>query len=240
MTDSEIIDIIQNLDKECEYYKDCGRTFIKRLAQKLKNTIDEDKQEVYNLFFKEIRNNDSGYIKSVALETFKELKDKQVCPILEKIYREECANKNDDWKNSIIETLMILKYGKPKDIYAEYVNHYLQDKYNEAFFLLAQYSNVDWERALPLLSSYCADNLSKPNEIQRIMIVRIGFLVYYLMENEDSYFTELVKQVALKNRNSAYVLKELIINNLNEFTNSNNYTIERGQKIVSELKQINL
>ncbi len=109
MTDSEIIDVIKSLHKDCECYKDGGWTFIKRLAQKLRNTIDEDKQEVYNLFFKEIRNNDNGFIKSVALETFKELKDKEVCPILEKIYREECANKSDDWKKSIIETLMILK-----------------------------------------------------------------------------------------------------------------------------------
>jgi|GEM_PF-3057882 len=240
MTDMEIVDVIKQLHKECESYKDGGITFIRRLAQKLNNTIDKDKNAVYALFYKEIRTNDNSYIKSIALETFKELKDKNVCPIIEKIYREVGPTKSEEWKHSIIDTLMVLKYDKPKDIYYEYVCNYLRNNYNNALYVLIEYSNVDWEHALPLLSSYYAENLLKYNEIRQQMIVRIGFLVYYLMENEDFYFSDLVKQVALKNKNSASELRKLIINYLNENASSSKYTEERSKKIVGELMPIRL
>lgn len=240
MTDIEIVDVIKHLHKECECYKDGGITFIRRLAQKLNNTIDEDKNTVYNLFFKEIRNSDNGYIRSVALETFKELKSIDVCPILEKIYREVNATRDEEWKRSIIDTLMVLKYDKPKDIYYEYVSHYLKNNYDNALYILAQYSNVDWERALPLLSSYYSENLLQYNNIQHQMIIRIGYLIHYIMENKDSYFSDLLKQVAIKNKNAALSLRELIINFLNENTSSSNYTKERSKKIVGELMSIRL
>ena len=84
------------------------------------------------------------------------------------------------------------------------------------------------------------ENLLKHNDIQQWMAVRIGFLVYYLMENKDSYFSDLVNQVALKNKNSASELRTLIINYLNENASSSKYTEERSKKIVGELMSIRL
>ena len=60
------------------------------------------------------------------------------------------------------------------------------------------------------------------------------------MENKDSYFSDLLKQVAIKNKNAALSLRELIINFLNENTSSSNYTKERSKKIVGELMSIRL
>ena len=240
MTDIEIINVIKHLHKECECYKDGGITFIKCLAQKLNNTIDEDKNAVYDLFYREIRTNDNSYIESIALETYKELKDKSVCPVIEKIYREVGATKNEEWKRSIIDTLMVLKYDKPKDIYYEYVCNYLRNNYNNALYVLIQYSNVDWEHALPLLSSYYAENLLQCNNIRQQMIVRIGYLIHYFMENKNSYFSDLLKRVAIKNKNAALSLRQLIISYLNENTSSSNYTKERSKNVVEELISIEL
>lgn len=122
MTDKEIVDTIKHLHKECECNKDGGVTFIQRLAQKLNNTIDKDKKDVFNLFLREIRNNDKSYLKSVALETFKEMNAIDVAPAIESIYRENSSERSEEWKNSIIETLLFLKYDKPKDIYADFAN----------------------------------------------------------------------------------------------------------------------
>lgn len=50
MKDVEIIDIINDIEKQYQSYKDGGLTFIKNLAKKVLNTVDEEKNEILVFF----------------------------------------------------------------------------------------------------------------------------------------------------------------------------------------------
>lgn len=47
MNNSDIANIIKDIKKEYNAYKDGGRAFIQHLAQKIQNTVDEDKTQVF-------------------------------------------------------------------------------------------------------------------------------------------------------------------------------------------------
>lgn len=249
MTDSEIIDIIKSLEKECERYKDGGREFISRLAQKLNNTVDEEKEAVFGFFFKEIRNQVNSHFGYLALEVFSEMKATEVAPTLEKICREEYSAGNSKKKNFIIATMMELKYDKPVDLYAEYLKYYNDDVYERYWNVFFDYCKDDWSRSIPILSLYFADVLSfstlslfflKKKVAKLCMVQRINHLSYYYFQNNDSYFLELVKQVALKNKKAAKALKKLLTEYLSKKTSKDYYTAEKCDKIIGQLERFTI
>lgn len=171
MTDKEIVDTIKHLHKECECNKDGGVTFIQRLAQKLNNTIDKDKKDVFDLFLREIRNNDKSYLKSVALETFKEMNAIDVAPAIESIYREKSSERSEEWGNSIIETLLLLRYDKPIDIYAGYANNCLiNESKNRIGLLVHCFMRQDGTFFLDLINNVSLKNMKSARMLKKYII----------------------------------------------------------------------
>ncbi len=73
MNDSDIVNIIKDIEKQYNDYKDEGRSFIQHLANKIQNTVDEDKVLIFDFFLDEIEKNNNG-LYSIALQTIIELK----------------------------------------------------------------------------------------------------------------------------------------------------------------------
>lgn len=213
MTKLEIINIIKDIEEQYKSYKDGGLSFIKHLANKVLNTVDEDKNEVIKFFLDEIKNNDNG-LGEIALLTIVEMRATEFAPYIEKIYDEIATQKDENWKQSIIEALMKLRYVEAKVLYHEYVTSFLNRQPDNAFFLLVQYCNVDHDSALPLLSEFYVENLLKNDEMQGFLESRIGFLVSYFIQNQVDYLPELIKQISSKNRDVGLHLKELILDYL--------------------------
>ena len=214
MKKSDIVNTIKDIDKQFKSYNDGGRSFIKYLAKRILNTVDEEKNEVFKFFLDEIKTNENGF-DEVALQTIMKMGSLELAPSIERIYNEMRYLKDDRWKHSIVETLMKLRYSKPKLLYAEYVTSYLNKEPDEVFYLLVQYCNVDPEKALPLLSGFYMEYLFKDTEMQRFLEIRTGFLVSYFVENPKDYFPDLVKQTLAKNKKVGLYLKNLIVNYLN-------------------------
>lgn len=210
MTKFEIINIIRDIEKEFKSYKDGGLSFIKHLADKLLNTIDEDKNDVINFFLDEIKNNENRF-GEIALLTLVEMKALELAPYIEGIFNEVATKKDENWKQSIIEALMKLRYVEPKALYYEYVTSFLSKQPDNAFFLLVQYCNVDPANAIPLLSEFYVKNLLRNVDMQGFLESRIGFLVSYFIENPGDNLFELNKLVLLKNRNVGQHLKKILL-----------------------------
>lgn len=170
MTDAEIIKAIENINKD-SFDKDGGRTFIGNLAKKLMKTIDEDKKDVFDLFLREIRNNDKSYLKSVALETFKEMNAIDVAPAIESIYREKSSERSEEWENSIIETLLLLRYDKPIDIYAGYANNCLiNESKNRIGLLVHCFMRQDGTFFLDLINNVSLKNMKSARMLKKYII----------------------------------------------------------------------
>lgn len=213
MTKFEIINIIKGIEEQYKSYKDGGLSFIKHLANKVLNTVDEDKNEVIKFFLDEIKSNENGF-GGIALLTIVEMKASEFAPYIERIYNEIATQKDENWKQSIIEALMKLRYVESKVLYHEYVTSFLNRQPDNAFFLLVQYCNVDPDSALPLLSEFYVKNLLKNAEMQGFLESRIGFLISYFIQNPVDYLPELIKQASAKNRDVGLRLKGLLINYL--------------------------
>ncbi len=210
MKDIEIANIIKNTEKQHEYYKDGGITFIKHLSQKVLNTVDEDKVQVYNFFIKEIEQNKNGLF-SIALQTVIELKLIELAPDIEKIFILNRNLKDDTWQYSIIEALLKLNYTVPKSLYYEFITNYLKNNPNKGYFILVQYCNVDPEKGLPLLADFFTKNLLKNSNMQSFLVSRIGFLVSYFIGNARNYISELNKMVLLKDKDTGKYLKKVLL-----------------------------
>jgi len=214
MKKSDIVNTIKDIENQFESYKDGGRAFIDYLAKRILNTVDEEKNEVFKFFLNEIKTNENGFCE-IALLTIDEMGALELAPGIESIYNEMKHIKDDRWKHSVVETLMKLRYSKPKLLYAEYVSSYIKKQPDGAFFLLVQYCNVDPEKALPLLSEFYVEYLFKNTEMQGFLESRIGFLVSYFLKNLNDYLPDLVKQTLAKNKKVGLHLKSLIVNHLN-------------------------
>lgn len=154
MNDSDIANIIKDIEKQYNAYKDGGRSFIQHLANKIQNTVDEDKVHIFDFFLDEIEQNVKG-LYSVALQTIIELKQIELAPEIERIFIKNRNVKDEKWSYAIIETLLKLNYATP--IYYDFITHYLKDNPGKGFFLLVQYCNVDPDKGVPLLSDFYSD-----------------------------------------------------------------------------------
>ncbi|MBP8766342.1 MAG: hypothetical protein KBH30_12555 [Ferruginibacter sp.] len=214
MENLNIISSINDIRQQYKGYKDGGISFIEYLANKVLNTVDEDKNEVIKFFLDEIKSNENGFAE-IALLTIVEMRAIELAPDIEKIYYEIAPFKEENWRHSIIEALMKLGYVEPKTLYREYVTSFLIKQPNNAFFLLVQYCNVDPKEALPLLSDFYVKNLCDNKEMQSFLESRIGFLVNYFLQNPIDYFPELVKQTTARNSGVGTYLKKSLLDYLN-------------------------
>jgi len=210
MKESSIIRIIDGISQHYKAYKDGGRAFIKHLANKVLNSVVEDKGEVIKFFLNEIKTNENGY-GEIALQTFVEMRASEIAPDIERIYEEAKSLKDESWKRSVIEALMKLRYIVPKTLYSEYVSSYLSKYPDDAFFLLVQYCNVNPEEALPLLAGFYANALVGNIEIRSLLESRIGFLFSYFIDNPNDYLPDLIILTAKINREAGFQLRNLIL-----------------------------
>jgi hypothetical protein len=213
MTKLEIIKIIKEVKELYKSYKDGGLSFIQHLANKLINTVDDDKNEVIHFFLDEIKNNENG-LANVGLLTIVEMGASEYAPYIKRIYEEMAQQKDENWKYSIIEALMKLKYVEPKELYHEYVTSFLRRNQDSAFFLLVQYCNVDPDSAIPLLAEFYIKYIFRDNQMQSFLENRINYLVAYFLENPIDYLPELIRQITVMDKNVGLYLKRLIIEHL--------------------------
>lgn len=226
LTNEEIIKVIKEIQRDTYTYKDNGDTFYKRLAQKILNTVDDEKEQVLDFFLQEIKSNEYGLC-GTALVVIEEMKAVELCPRIVDIYNEVSKYKDDDWQRAVVSVLMQLRYLPPKDLYHSYILEYMKKNKN-SFYLLVQYCNVDPNEALPLLSKELVENilseelLSKPpekigNSLQGIGVL-IGFLIANFKNNPTDYLPELLKFVYVKKPKAAIYLKAVIDTVVNYLT----------------------
>ncbi len=213
MTRASIINMIKEIEGQFKSYKDGGKSFIKYLSKKVLNSPDDEKRELISFFLDEIKLDRNGFY-SIALQTINEMRTVELAPRIEKIYNEVAPYKDEQWKYSIIELLMKLRYDSPKGLYSEFVTSFLKSHPEKSYFILIQYCNVDPERAVPLLSDYYA-NYFLNKDMQDFMDSRIGFLFSYFIENPIDYFPDLIRRTFVRNKAAGLHLKELLIEYLN-------------------------
>jgi hypothetical protein len=205
--------MIKEIEGQFKSYKDGGKSFIKYLSKKVLNSPDDEKRELISFFLDEIKLDRNGFY-SIALQTINEMRTVELAPRIEKIYNEVAPYKDEQWKYSIIELLMKLRYDSPKGLYSEFVTSFLKSHPEKSYFILIQYCNVDPERAVPLLSDYYA-NYFLNKDMQDFMDSRIGFLFSYFIENPIDYFPDLIRRTFVRNKAAGLHLKELLIEYLN-------------------------
>ena len=210
MNNSDIANIIKDIKKEYNAYKDGGRTFIQHLAQKIQNTVDEDKTQVLNFFLQEIENNSHGLF-SVALQTIIELKYISLAPEIEKIFIKNKGVKDESWKYSIIETLLKLNYVASSSLYHDFIIDYMKTNPGKEFFILVLYCTIEPEKGMPLLSDFYAKFFHGNSQMQSFLESRIGFLVSYFTENNQLSLAELNRLVMLKNEIAGQNLKKALL-----------------------------
>jgi len=212
MNDSDIVNVIKDIEKQYNAYKDGGRSFIQHLANKIQNTVDEDKVLIFDLFLDEIEQNING-LYSIALQTIIELKQIELAPEIERIFIKNRNVKDEKWSYAIIETLLKLNYATP--IYYDFITHYLKDNPGKGFFLLVQYCNLDPDKGVPLLSDFYSEFFQGDSQMRRFLESRIGFLVDYFMENKQLDLGKLYKSVIAKNRMAGQSLRSTLLNYFN-------------------------
>ncbi|HQN99335.1 MAG TPA: hypothetical protein PKU86_07780 [Bacteroidales bacterium] len=237
MKDVEIIDIINDIEKQYQSYKDGGLTFIKNLAKKVLNTVDEEKNEILVFFLNELEYNRNGFF-SIALNTIVEMKAIELAPNIERIFIKNRNSNDESWGYSIIEALIKLNYTEPKLLYFDFVNNYLKNKPNKSYFLLVQYCNIDSDKGLQLLADYYSKFLLEDLEMKNFLESRIGFLVSHLIKSSDGTLSELVKLVILKNKNAGRHLKKVLLDYFNSDMAKKypNILIEKEKKALHALK----
>jgi len=213
MNRTAIVNMIRDIEGQFKSSKDGGRSFIKYLSNKVVNTRDEEKREILSFFLEEIKLNENEMY-PIALQTISEMGEQELASSIERIYHEVALNKDEQWKYSIIELLMKLRYDSPKALYSEFVASFLKNQPDRGFFILVQYCNVDPEKAIPLLSDFYANYLEQNMQMQDFLESRIGFLFSFFVENPIDYLPDLVRQTLMRNNRAGMHLKELILNYL--------------------------
>jgi len=236
MKKQQIIEIINDTYLQYREYKDGGREFINKLSLKLLNTVEEDKNDVFNFFLNEIENDENGFM-SIALSTIEEMKAIELGPFIIKIYEKNKFNKNDEWKYDVIITLLKIKYLQPQSIYYNFIKEYYIKYPDESYFILTIYCTVNLEEGLNFLSDFYSRYLLNDIEMQSFLESRIGFLVSYFLKNSISLI-EVLKKLIVKDINTAKHLKKILLNYLNgKFIKVLNKEYDED-KIIKEIEKI--
>lgn len=192
MTSDKIALIIRNIEQHYASYKDGGREFIMQLSNKLKNTVDEDRNDVLSFFLREIQNNSYG-LRDVALLTITEMKDSEVCSDILFIYEDQQYLQDEQWRYSVITTLMKIGYIPPKHIYSQFIKSYIRNNPGgvNVYSLLIYYSNVDVYNGILLLSQYFCSSILDEEELKN----SIRFLLSVSKDYSKSFIPRLIEAV---------------------------------------------
>lgn len=237
MKDEEIIDVINKIEKQYKSYMDGGSTFIKFLAKKVQNCVDEEKKEILVFFLKELEFNGNGFF-SIALNAIVEMNEIQLAPEIENIYIKNRKSKGEEWNYSIIEALMKLNYTKPKSLYFDFIEEFLKKNPSKSYFILVRYYAVDNDRGLQLLVNYFSQFFIENIEMRDFIESRIGFLVDNFIKTSDDSIAEFVKLVSSNNKIAGRYLKKVFLNyfDSNIVSKYSEILVENEKKILNSLE----
>jgi hypothetical protein len=203
-----IVSIIEDLKYECNKYKDGDSTFIKRLVNKLENTLDEEKNEVFQFFLHELIHNDYD-LWNIGLNTIVKMKEVELAPDIFSIYKKNHYLKDNDWKDKIIMSLMNLEYHEPKKVYVEYIHEYSQRKENWHYYdMLLLYYKLDKHEILPLLVDYFVNLISHKSAVPLEKTLVFTKLFNTLSMNNVK---DLILRVFIQDFRIGNLMKELMI-----------------------------
>jgi hypothetical protein len=227
--------IIREIERDYRSSK-IGDGFEKELACVMKRLRNENVKAFNDFCIDEIKNNENG-CRGVCLELIKRIKEKDICPDLERIFLSGRCDKETN--HSIILTLLSLGYKADTDIYGEYIRRYSESN-GDPLFLIVPFCLIDPANGIPM---FVDDMLGKlkteygtitDSSISGIYI-NIGFIVGYLNGEHDELLVELINRVAHKDVEMGICLKELFEEFLTSGYAARTYKKEYLQEITHKI-----
>lgn len=231
----DIINVLNRLEKDCgaARYKDGGLEYIRRLALKVLNTVDDEREQVLKFFFDEIEFNLNGY-RSVALETLIEMKALALAPSLEEIYNRCYLVRDEHWCYSLIMAMLKLKYHAADSLYYRFIVGYIDKKPDHSFFILVLYCKVEPDRGLPLLANICLFYLRGGDpEMEDLLRSRMIFLFAHILEESVFSLLDVILQTASIDKDIASKLRQILLEEL-----KNHRDIDNNQRLQKEKEEI--
>ncbi len=213
MKELEIVKTIREIESEYKHYKDGGISLIERLADKVLNTVENEKKGVISFFLREIRYNKNN-LWSLSLQTIVKMNLSDVGEQLEYIYQTERDLKKEDWRKAMIDAMLKMQHKSPSDIYFRYIEDMIKTKPGNGYFSLIYYSTIEPEKSISLLSDFYAKYLGVDTRMQNFVISRIDFLCQYILKNPTNFIPKLIRVTREKNGNAGVILKKILVKHL--------------------------
>lgn len=214
MKNSEIINIIRDIQRDFNARKSGGHAFINYLAAKIDNTIDEDKTTVINLLLQELKSNEND-LRGIGLAVFEEIRSDDIGFRIYEIYQTIFNDLSENWKYEFIKVLFNIGYQKPKAYYNKYVMDFLNSKkdLSQAFVLLILYCNVDIANAMNFLSKFIIDLIKSGNEKElKVLRSHIGLLISEFNELSENLIGRLIMEVGKKDCEAGLIFQNILLN----------------------------
>lgn len=213
MRNDEIVCLINQYKRTNQ--KDNGISTVRKIVYDLFGTHKDEIESINRFLLEEVVTNLYGFW-SISLQIIIFSKQANIAPILENYFRLYSNDKDDNWKEAVIMAMFKLEYGKPLDIYYEYLNNRIQtkSKTRDDFFIIVNYLKVDPENGIDFLSDYYAERLLSTSSFVYNDSWRLGYLISYLIVGHSESLIEIVKQTNKKNKVAGNYLKTLMINYL--------------------------
>ncbi|MBP7210585.1 MAG: hypothetical protein KBA02_05260 [Paludibacteraceae bacterium] len=214
LTKQKVIDILvseNRNDSRCS--KDGGRSFCIELAQRLSNTVDEDKQIVYQVFIDEICN-DENALYGIAIETIRLLHAVELGNVIAEKYILHENSKNLDWRRDVILLLISLDFVDKSFIYLNFMNAYSNWKQDYAF--LVNYSKFDFHKTFPYLAQLIIDIMEK-NHLTPQSFGYLYLRSYFMRQpNRVILFSSLCNMMCIKNKQKGKLFADILIKDIVE------------------------
>jgi len=235
MTDSEILNILKEFERDFKNYKDSGSQEVISLSLYLNRLEKSEKKSFIDFLLREITSNENGYC-FLGLSILVKSNQVTIAPELEKIYQSYFENKDEDWREEMIMAMLHLNYTKPHKLYESFINYNLANKTGRAFFLIVQYFRIDFIKGSKLLSDYYAKELISTKSYERNNFHHIGYLIYWSLELPYGSLAKIIKQTSKSNKQAGKYLKQIILDYLESkpFYTSRKKT----EKIIENIKKI--
>ncbi|MEN8251423.1 MAG: hypothetical protein ABFS32_21025 [Bacteroidota bacterium] len=210
MENNEILNIINEFEKDFKSYKDSGRSLIKQLSLNLNRADETNRKRFIDFFLEEIRTNKNN-LWSLCLEVIVEANLVTVSSELESIYLSYSELKDENWREDMIMAMLRLNYEKPDGLYNAYIMHHLENQTGRAFFLIVQYCRVNFTKGINLLSDYYANKLLSKDSPEYKNQHHIGYLIHWLINSPYDCLPEIIKQTGTKSKIAGNYLKQNIL-----------------------------
>ncbi len=237
MKDKEILNIINEFERDFKLYKDSGRAMIKQLAVNLNRVEGKEKKDFIDFCIREIASNKNG-LWSLCLQVIVKANQFKVAPELERVYHMFYETKDTDWKEDIVMAMLKLNYKKPDELYNSFIKYHLKNKTGRAFFLMVEYCRVNFSKCSELLSNYFVNNMLSEDSFEYNNQHHIGYLIYGLINIPNGCLSEIIKQTSKKNKVAGNYLKQAILSFLN--SKSGNLNSEQIKEITKKINEINI